>query len=152
MNKFSVFGEHIKNLSSKQSKLNFWNRLHHKIAFLWRFWTQTVTSWQRVTILTSSVKEILKAMTNTDFLGPSLGLVQFLFKAEGLSNKRADWLDNLLLHNVFVLSVVSILWELFHQYNFYKIWTPNLFASVKFFFSKYVFVFNFSRFNILYFY
>ena len=34
---FSVYGEQIRSLSSKQSKLNFWNQLHPKIAFLCRF-------------------------------------------------------------------------------------------------------------------
>ena len=29
-NMFSVFGEQIRSLSSKQSKLNCWNQLHHK--------------------------------------------------------------------------------------------------------------------------
>ena len=66
LNMFSV-GEQIRSLSSEQSKLNFWNRLHLKIAFLCRFWTQTVTWQPNHTILTSSVKVILKAMIDLFF-------------------------------------------------------------------------------------
>jgi hypothetical protein len=62
VNMFSVVGEQIRSLSSKQSKLNFWNRLHPKIAFLCRFWTQRVKWRLNHTIVTSSVKVILKAM------------------------------------------------------------------------------------------
>ena len=71
----SVFGAKIKSLSSKQSKLNFWNRLHPKKCILCRLLTQTATQRQNYTIFTSSVKAILKAMTDTVFLGPSLGVV-----------------------------------------------------------------------------
>ena len=38
LNMFSVVGEQIRSLSSKQSKLNFWNQLHPKIAFYAIFW------------------------------------------------------------------------------------------------------------------
>ena len=52
-----------------------WNhdRWHPKNAFFCRFWTQTATWRPNHTILTSSVKAILKAMIDTVFLGPSLG-------------------------------------------------------------------------------
>ena len=43
LNMFSVFGEKFKSLSSIQSKLNFWNRLHPIIAFFGRLLTQTAT-------------------------------------------------------------------------------------------------------------
>ena len=43
LNMYSVFGEQMKSLSSKQSKLNFWNRLHPTFAFLCRLLTQTAT-------------------------------------------------------------------------------------------------------------
>ena len=76
LNMFSVVGEQIRSLSSKQSKFKFWNRLHWKTAFLCRFLTQTVTWQPNHTILTSSVKAILKAMIDTVFLGPSLGGVR----------------------------------------------------------------------------
>ena len=69
----SFVGEQIRSLSRKQSKLNFWNQLHPKIAFLCRFWTQKATWRPNHTILTSSVKAILKAMIDTFFWGPSLG-------------------------------------------------------------------------------
>ena len=64
-------------LSSKQSKLNFWNQLHPKIAFLCCFWTQTATWRPSHTILTSSVKAVLKAMRLT---GWSLSLLKFTGK------------------------------------------------------------------------
>ena len=73
-----VVGEQIRSLSSIQSKLNFWNQLHPKIAFLCRFLTQTATWRPNHTILTSSVKAILKAMIDTVFLGPSLGGSEFV--------------------------------------------------------------------------
>ena len=66
----------IKSSSSNQLKLNFWNWLHPKFAFLCCLLTQTATWWPNHTILTSSVKEILKALTNTFFLGPSLRVVR----------------------------------------------------------------------------
>ena len=54
----------IKSLSSKQSKLNIWNRLHAKIAFLCRLWTQ-IGMWRpNYTICTSNVIAILKAGQN----------------------------------------------------------------------------------------
>ena len=67
VNMFSVVGEQIRSLSSIQSKLNFWNRLHPKIAFLCRFWTQTVKWRSNHTIGTSSVKVTLKAILDTVF-------------------------------------------------------------------------------------
>ena len=79
LNMFSDLCEQFKSLSSKQSKLNFWNRLHPKIAFLGHFLTQTATWQLNHTILTSSVKAILKAMTDTVFLGPSLGGVRICY-------------------------------------------------------------------------
>ena len=51
-------------LSSKQSKLNFWNWLNPKLAFLCRLLTQTPTWWPNHPILTSSVTSIMKTMTN----------------------------------------------------------------------------------------
>ena len=72
-NIFSVFGELFKSLSSKQSKLNFWNWLHKTIAFLCHLLTQTVTWRPNCTILTSRVESILKATTNTVFLWQSFG-------------------------------------------------------------------------------
>ena len=83
-------------LKQKQSKLNFWNQLHPKIAFLCCFWTQTATWGQNHTILTSSVNAFLKAMIDTVFLGPSLrGGQNFLITVGGFYNEReysgADW-------------------------------------------------------------
>ena len=43
LNMFSVIGEKIRSLGGKHSKLNFWNQLHPKIAFLCCFWTETAT-------------------------------------------------------------------------------------------------------------
>ena len=93
LNMFSVSGEQIRSLSSKQSKLNFWNRLHQKIAFLRRLLTQTATWRPNHIIFSSSVKAILKAMTDTDFLGPSLGVVRiFLFTVGGFfQQERVLW-------------------------------------------------------------
>ena len=79
LNMFSIVGEQIRSLSSKQSKLNFWNQLHPKIAFVCRFWTQTATWQPNHTILTSSVKAILNAMIDTVFWGPSLGGIRILY-------------------------------------------------------------------------
>ena len=62
---FFVVGEQFRSLSSNQSKLNFWNQLHTKIALLCRSWTQTATWRPNHTILTSSLLAILKAMINT---------------------------------------------------------------------------------------
>ena len=80
LNMFSVVDEQIRSLSSKQSKLNFWNQLHPKIALLCRFWTQTATWRPNHTILTSSVIAILKAMIDTVFLGPSSGGVRIFYE------------------------------------------------------------------------
>ena len=66
-------------LSSKQSNLTFSNWLHPKIAFICRFLTQTATWRPNYTIATSSVIAIRKVMTDTVFLGPSLGVVWFFF-------------------------------------------------------------------------
>ena len=89
LNSFSVVGEQIRGLSSKQSKLNFWNQLHPKIALLCCFWTQTATWRTNHTILTSSVKAILKAMVDTVFWGPSLGGGQnFVLMVGGFCNER----------------------------------------------------------------
>ena len=94
LNMFSVVGEQIRSLTSKQSKLNFWNQLHPKIAFLCRFWTQTATWQPNHTILTSSVKSILKAMIDTFFWRPSLTVGGFYNQREYF---RADWLVLLLI-------------------------------------------------------
>ena len=56
LNMFSVVGEQIRSLSSKQSKFNFWNQLQPTIAFLYRFRTQTATCRPSHTILTSNIK------------------------------------------------------------------------------------------------
>ena len=85
LNMFSVFGEHIKSLSSKQSNLNFWNRLNPKIAFLCHFLTQTATWRPNHAIFTSSVNAIWKAMTDTVFSAPSLGGVRVFLKGHRLS-------------------------------------------------------------------
>ena len=77
LNMFSVFGESLKSLCSKQSKLNFWNQLHQKITFLCRFLTQTATWQPNHTILTKSVSG--KDMTNTFFLAQSLGESEYFF-------------------------------------------------------------------------
>ena len=88
----SVVDEQIRSLSSKQSKLNFWNQLHPKIALLCRFWTQTATWRPNHTILTSSVIAILKAMINTVFLRPNLGGVRiFINGGNFLQRERVLW-------------------------------------------------------------
>ena len=76
LNMFSDFGEQIKSLSSKQSTLNFWNRLNPKFSFLCRLLTQTATGRPNHLILTLSVTAILKALTKTFFLGPTLRVVR----------------------------------------------------------------------------
>ena len=83
----------IRRLSSKMSKLNFCNQLHPKIAFLCRFWTQKATWQPNHTILTSSVKAILKAMIDTGFLRPSLGGVSEFFNngRRFLQRERVLW-------------------------------------------------------------
>ena len=75
----SVFGEQIKNLSSKQSRLNFLNQVHQKIRFTCRLLTQTGTWQKNHSVLTSSVKEILKGMINTVFGTKFRGGLNFFF-------------------------------------------------------------------------
>ena len=55
--------------------LNFWNHLLIKIAISCSLKTPTANWQPNYTILTSSVKVILKAMIDTEFLRPSLGVV-----------------------------------------------------------------------------
>ena len=88
LNLFSVLDEQIKSLKSKQSKFNFWNRLNPKFAFLWHLLTQTATWRPNHLIWTSSVTLILKAMADTVFLGPRLGVVKKnLFTLGGFFNE-----------------------------------------------------------------
>ena len=82
LNMFSVCGEQIRSLSSKQSKLNFWNQLHPKIVFVCRFWTKTATWKPNHTILTSSVTATLKAMTDTVILDKALEWQDFFLFTE----------------------------------------------------------------------
>ena len=104
LNMFLVVCEKIRSLSSKQSMMNFWNKLNTKIAFLCRFWTQTVTWKPNHKSLTSSFKAILKATIDTIFLGPSLGGAEFFFfiLLGGFYNQReysgANWLVLLILN------------------------------------------------------
>ena len=76
LNMFLVFGEQIKSLSSKQSKLNFLNRLHPIIVFLCSLLTQTATRQQNHTIWISSIKAILGDMTEMVLLEPNLGMIR----------------------------------------------------------------------------
>ena len=66
---YSVFGEQIKSLSSNQSKLNFWNRLHPKFALLCRFLTQTATWWPNHPILASSDQSNSESYDQHSFFG-----------------------------------------------------------------------------------
>ena len=97
LNMFSVVDKQIRSLSSKQSKLNFWNLLHPQFAFLGHLLTQTATWQPNYTILTSSVIAILKAMTDRVFLGPSLGQNFVIYDGRFSKRERecsgADWLD-----------------------------------------------------------
>ena len=79
LNMFSVLDEQIKSLISKHSKLNFWNQLNPKFAFLCRLLTQTATWQPNHQIMTSSFTAILNAMTGTFFLGPTLRVVRFFY-------------------------------------------------------------------------
>ena len=76
------FYKRINSISSKQPKLEFWNRLDQKITFVCHLLTQTAFWGPNHTILTSSVNAVLIVMTNTIFLAPSLGV---------------DWIFNLSL-------------------------------------------------------
>ena len=90
LNMFSSVGEKIRSLSRKQSKLNFWNQLLLKIAFLCRFWTQTANWQPNHTILTSNVKAILKAMINTVFFGTKFrGVIIFYYWWEVFSTRES---------------------------------------------------------------
>ena len=64
LNMFSIFAVPFKSLRSKQSEVNFWNRLDPKIAFLCRFLTQTATWQPNLTMLSLS----FNAIRNTGFL------------------------------------------------------------------------------------
>ena len=89
---FSVFGEPIMSLCSKQSKLNFWNRLHPKIAFVCRFLTQKVTWKQNHTIMTQSENAIRKSMTNTVIWHQVRGGVSVLcYSGRFFQHKRVLW-------------------------------------------------------------
>ena len=86
----TVFGEQILGWSSKQTKLNFSNRLHPKNAYLCRFLTKTVTWWQNRKILTLCVIEILNAMNDTVFFGCQLrGGSEFFYLQWGLSLRKS---------------------------------------------------------------
>ena len=74
---FSAWNHDI--LSSKQSKLNFWNPLHPKFACACPLLTQTATWWPNHSILTSCVTAILKAMTEMVFLRPILRVVRIFY-------------------------------------------------------------------------
>ena len=73
---FSVFGEKIKSLIDKPSKLIFWNQLHPKIVFVCHVMTSKTTWRPNHTIFTSSVSAILKGMTNAVLLGANIGVVR----------------------------------------------------------------------------
>ena len=98
-----VFVDQTKSLCSKNLKLNIWIWLHPKSALLCPLLTQIGTWTPNHTVLKSSVKAILKAMTHTVFIGPNLGVVRILFfTAWSFFNKReysgADCLDLLVMH------------------------------------------------------
>ena len=62
------------------------------MAFLCRFLMQTATRQQKYTILISSVKEILKAITDAVIFGLNLWGVRFLLSTmAGFSNERVLW-------------------------------------------------------------
>ena len=92
----SVFGKWIKSLNNKQTKLNFLNWLHQQQKC--RLLAQTATWRPKRTVLTPNVYAILKASTDINFLGPSLGgcsecliyVWRFLNKRD---NSAGDWLD-----------------------------------------------------------
>ena len=65
--KLDMFPVFVKSLCSKQSKFNFRIQLHLKSELLCRLLTQIATWQSNLTILTSSFKAILKAMSNTVF-------------------------------------------------------------------------------------
>ena len=76
LNMFSLCVKQIKSLCRKQSKFNLLIRLYPKSARLCHLLIQ-VASWQpNNTVLTYCVKALLKAMTDTVFWGPSLGVVR----------------------------------------------------------------------------
>ena len=101
LNMFSAFGEKIKSLISKQSKLIFWNKLHPKLHFYAVCWhkqlpdDQTVQFWHQVS------QQFWKLWL-TRFFGTKLrGGQNFLFTMGGFSNEReysgANWLDLLVI-------------------------------------------------------
>ena len=64
-------------------------------------------------MVTSSVKSILKAMIDTVYLGPSLGVVRILYLlVGGFFNQRgysgADWLDLL----IYISFLIQVGWSL----------------------------------------
>ena len=119
LNMWTVFGEQIMGGSSKQTKLNFWNRLYPKTAFLCRFLTQTATWWAKRKILSSNVIAFLKVMTDAIFLGPSLGGSIFFIYGGFFFNKReysgADWMVPLFAKSDRVSSYLQnmLLWQVF---------------------------------------
>ena len=105
LNMLPVFIEQIRSLCRKLSKFNFWIRLHSKSALSCRLLTQISTWQQNHIIFTSSVKAILKAMTDTVYFGPSLGVVRILFfMVGGFFNKREYSKNDYPYHLLYVLT------------------------------------------------
>ena len=100
LGRYSLFGKQIKSLSIYQSKLNFWNRLDPKIAFLYHCWhkqppdDQTIQFWHQVS------KQFWKIWQTRFFWRKFKGGQNFLFTVRGFYNEReysgADWLNLLL--------------------------------------------------------
>ena len=92
LNMFSVYGEQIRSLCSKPSKLNFWNQLHPQIVLLCCLSTKTATWPPNHIICTKSVEAILKAMTDTVSLGSSLEGSEFiLYSGRFFQQERVLW-------------------------------------------------------------
>ena len=92
LNMFSVVGEHIRSLSSKQSKFNFWNQLHQKIAFLCRFWTQTTTWRQNHTIWHQVSRQFWKLWLTQFFWDQEKGWSEFFINSwKFFQQERVLW-------------------------------------------------------------
>ena len=130
LNMFSVFGEQIKRLSSKPSKLNCETDYTQNCIFMPFVDTNSHLK-TKPHVLRSSLRTILKVMTNTEFLGPSLREVTILYSwwevfptRESVLGLTSWTLSYIILSVITMLSISD-----FHQHDWVSktfFWLPIL--------------------------
>ena len=128
LNMFSVVGEQIRSLSSKQSKLNFWNQLHPKIAFLCPGHKQLPDT--KPYNLDIKCKSNSESYDRHGFFGTKFrGSQNFVLTVGGFFNEReyfgADWL-------VPILSIDEAINMSIHSLKYHKLF----FARLVYFWGK----------------